>query len=630
MGGQVVLLIHGINSSGEWQDKARVILEPHFRCEVIRYRDYWLFGATKIYVWPWAFLFLVAFAWTAPAWLLAGILGAGSWFLLVDLLDYFLPQHQQQRPWLAPVLSLALAGAVFMWLNSVGVRRSPVNVLWVGSLTVLVCILFCECQWGPHWGAMIVAVLLAATGFFLPRWIALPDELVAWLTLAVLVTFLDEREYGSGSGSRGLVLYPLIVPVVVTALWLLSRSHLLTANVLAVSLLFMYALKEPWSRQARVLQKIHTRFDRISQLHDAPHLIAHSFGTFLSGTLLRDFVTVRVDRIILLGCVLDEAFDWPQLMQTPRRVATAVRNEKGQQDLVVKLAGMMRTVGNYLRRQVPWMQGLIAPRGLGRAGVDGFQPIGATIHEIASDWAECQPCLPPAQIAPIHNVSLVAYAHSTWDHSDINEHARQLWLPFLWRIAPQEHKELLDLCEQIKRFNTTPKNLKALRLARRELAERTWYWPALPSETTVPLPGQPLSWYVHDLLEECLLELPEYIRHTDFPEDKRNSLLALPLVQQMDALQSSGQQHVPIGIMHECEQAVLPLLPMVFGQVIAEGRAALGPVDGILENERQKRVCWLFPPVALGEAIIKALLGSPLLLHPNQPAVGPGGNGGGN
>src|SRR5262249_21705368 len=68
-----VMLIHGINSNGEWHTDVSKVLEPHFQCIPIRYRDYHFRGELKLFCWPWALP--LAFL---PAALASGCFGSES------------------------------------------------------------------------------------------------------------------------------------------------------------------------------------------------------------------------------------------------------------------------------------------------------------------------------------------------------------------------------------------------------------------------------------------------------------------------------------------------------------------------------------------------------------------------
>ena len=43
-----VVLVHGIDTAGNWQDRVEGVLTPHFDCVKIKYRDYRRFGALRL------------------------------------------------------------------------------------------------------------------------------------------------------------------------------------------------------------------------------------------------------------------------------------------------------------------------------------------------------------------------------------------------------------------------------------------------------------------------------------------------------------------------------------------------------------------------------------------------------
>jgi pimeloyl-ACP methyl ester carboxylesterase len=45
---RTVVTVHGINSDGDWQGRVKSVLEPHFRCETVRYYDYRRRGELKL------------------------------------------------------------------------------------------------------------------------------------------------------------------------------------------------------------------------------------------------------------------------------------------------------------------------------------------------------------------------------------------------------------------------------------------------------------------------------------------------------------------------------------------------------------------------------------------------------
>ena len=69
-----------------------------------------------------------------------------------------------------------------------------------------------------------------------------------------------------------------------------------------------------------------------------PNLIAHSFGTYISGRALRDLPWPYFNRIVLAGCVLDEDFPWAKIRKESSTRFLEVRNEMAARDNVARRA----------------------------------------------------------------------------------------------------------------------------------------------------------------------------------------------------------------------------------------------------------------------------------------------------
>jgi pimeloyl-ACP methyl ester carboxylesterase len=296
-----VLLVHGINSNGGWQDAVGHVLEPHFEVAKIRYWQYRWFGAFKLVFEPWSLV----------------LVGAATYFLAVRFLAI----------WLAVVSAVVIGSAA------------------------------------------------------------------AYLTAPIRRRMTMQRFVEEGGTSLGV-----------------------------------------------------TR----------PHIIAHSFGTFLTGWVLKSFPGVKARRIVLVGCVLREDFDWLDIYTRKTSAFDAIRNEWTNQDSVVRLAGL-------IRYRIP---------DFGQAGLTGFTPVPNWIHSVASPDFDCAPCTDKPD-ALIHNYDCSGLGHSDAFIGAI--HASRYWLPFLWARSPQEYGDLLDCCEAAaEAFENS--NLHDLRIAEDELMKTEWEW----------------------------------------------------------------------------------------------------------------------------------------------------------
>ena len=117
-----------------------------------------------------------------------------------------------------------------------------------------------------------------------------------------------------------------------------------------------------WGRD-KAIKGFRKMLDEHVNFTGKPHLIAHSFGTYLTGGILRRYATTDFDCIILTGSVLPRNFPWNKL--TDR--FSQVRNEVGTRDLVVFWAGIFGWIGG------------IRGTGFGAAGRKGFKTSSSSV-----------------------------------------------------------------------------------------------------------------------------------------------------------------------------------------------------------------------------------------------------------
>ena len=301
-----IVLLHGINTAGEWQDQARESLEPHFECVVVKYRYYRYLGATAVIV----------------------------------------------EPWLGLVAVLLLVLSV-----------SPLVGLGTRAALIL---------------SAIAAIAAAIAARFVRR---------AW-ALRICKRHIDG--------------------------------------------VFNSSTEVPGRRI---------------------HVIAHSFGTYITGTILRRFPDARIAKVILVGCILPSSFDWRRILQTNPFAFKHVRNEMGKSDWVVRLSGI---AGRVLSD-------------IGAAGLEGFS--GPEVHTLETPYAVCAQCGRGKAI--VHNIPFDFFGHS--DAFISGGHAVRFWLPELFGISAFEHAALLELC-QCAADAEDDQDWKTVALAELELSERVWHW----------------------------------------------------------------------------------------------------------------------------------------------------------
>lgn len=190
----------------------------------------------------------------------------------------------------------------------------------------------------------------------------------------------------------------------------------------------------------------------------APHVIAHSLGTYLIGRILRKFYDFKLDRIVLVGAVLPRKYPWSKILEDKDEAFTEVRNEVGQKDWVVKLVGATK-----------WFL-----LDLGNAGSKGFLGAKEMVHSNTTPSAPCNSCSGFPQNALIHNFMLKEYLHS--DCFLGPKHARDLWLPFLWGYTPEEFQDWIKFCWSATYALQEELEKDYIRFVKEKLLDRNWSW----------------------------------------------------------------------------------------------------------------------------------------------------------
>jgi hypothetical protein len=258
-------------------------------------------------------------------------------------------------------------------------------------------------------------------------------------------------------GPLKLVLEPWVLAVGGPVCLVLTATSILNRPWAIWGLVLLLAFVGAYIRRKKTLREVKATMDPYMVLGSpAPHLIAHSFGTYLSCRALALFGEIEFDRIILTGSVLRRGF-WNRL--APGRSASygTVRNEKCTRDRVAQLAFLM--------------YGFVP--GMGHSGFAGFRPQVKLVHDLADSWSVCSLCNEAESIAPVHNVP-----HPELGHSDLligRGHALRFWLPILWKIEPREYDEFIKLCRLAVALQEE-KDYKRLEKVERLLWRRKWHW----------------------------------------------------------------------------------------------------------------------------------------------------------
>jgi pimeloyl-ACP methyl ester carboxylesterase len=256
-------------------------------------------------------------------------------------------------------------------------------------------------------------------------------------------------------GALRLILEPWILFAGVLVLATLYMSRLIqtswfTWSLCVGGLLVIAHLGASFRRRA-VAKYVKEEIDKHRGPGERPHLIAHSFGTFLAGTLMMRYSDLRFDAVILAGCTLPTSYNWSRLKTG--YVSPRIRNEVARSDWVLRTAAVFR-----------WII-----RGMGNAGIYGFRARG--VHSIATPDSQCsiRGC---NGRSGVHNVR-VPFGHS--DHFVGRGHTETFWLPFLWNIDGAEYRHFLEMC-RLAADLTKARDWQRLEPVERALTETRWDW----------------------------------------------------------------------------------------------------------------------------------------------------------
>jgi hypothetical protein len=194
-----------------------------------------------------------------------------------------------------------------------------------------------------------------------------------------------------------------------------------------------------------------------------PHVIAHSFGTFMTMRVLK-LPETRFERVILVGSVVPRDYDWSALFANGRVAFSSLQHEVGSKDSVVQLVGYVRWL-----YPVRWFS-----HELGDGGYRGLTP-GERVHPTSGSWAECaEGCETEPLQGVVHNVPLGELAHSDTFLGPL--HAKRLWLPYLWGYSPREFDRFVNLCCDVATTIADGLAPWRLELLLEELADAEWTW----------------------------------------------------------------------------------------------------------------------------------------------------------
>jgi hypothetical protein len=447
----LVVTVHGINTDGEWQRIVQELLTPH--CDFLHYHygGYRYAGFLRQYLSPtlcFAIIALLSF-WLSGALAISPAPAANP------------PSQAQQRlgiPWPWDTwLAIGLAVLAAWWLaNALRPRRITTwlpewSLPWLRSLLAWIAACFGLIM-GPWRQFAFGGLALPVAGLLLVT-VAEADrdpwlKLTGWLGRAIAYVKAQ-------AAPLGFALIAVSLGLAIASTGLLSAQQLTSAvwmGVLAILAIMSLAAAYGFA----ILQRARQADDFLRYLntnlaaanHRPVHLIAHSFGTFLTGEALRRpaKLTPEFDRIIMVGSVLPRDFQWHSEgdARKLREKVNQVRNEVGGRDAVVSV----------IRWFEKWNWGWLR---FGYAGIVGYDRVADSdlVHNIENSLDFCEECVIHEQVRKrrVHNVFLPTFRHS--DAFAVRERTSRLWLPYLLGLDAWEYWNFRYMCAKAATYETT-------------------------------------------------------------------------------------------------------------------------------------------------------------------------------
>ena len=212
---------------------------------------------------------------------------------------------------------------------------------------------------------------------------------------------------------------------------------------------FVIAMLVSTLRRIRTLRKVKKALDDLTSTGKSPHVIAHSFGTYLLGCIIAHWSDIRIDHVIFIGCVLKRKTPWSSYLKKNPKAVRRIRNEMATGDLTAWLAVIF--------------YGLFP--GLGHAGVVGFSDLSHYVDPNSGCGVECTML--------VHNVRLGRLGHR--DVFEGRGHAQRFWLPFLWGLDPTDFEEFIEMCLLAEQCDLEGDHYR-LGIIEDELRNRRWRW----------------------------------------------------------------------------------------------------------------------------------------------------------
>ena len=284
-------------------------------------------------------------------------------------------------------------------------------------------------------------------------------------------------DYYKSLGFIKIFFSPMVILITMIVLIVLAfLGHLHTRFFFIVCILgIILSLIIAWFRRHLTLNKFQNDVSLLTSEGDTPHhIIAHSFGTYLTGRALIKWDDTSFNHMILVGCVLHHRFRWKKLLADRPEAFVRVRNEVARKDIVARAAFLAQGIVSSLGYS--GFSGFVEGDGFIRRMISKLYSINSSPTDSVKRYQNVKspnhfPMMSRDTI--LYNVICKKLGHS--DCFISKNYILNYWLPFFFQIDHREFRKFISFCVKLDRFDKAHNNEKFLRI-QEQFIDQYWEW----------------------------------------------------------------------------------------------------------------------------------------------------------
>jgi len=106
----------------------------------------------------------------------------------------------------------------------------------------------------------------------------------------------------------------------------------------------VFRLIFPWWRERKIKEFQEFYLDIRKRYNEIPHLVCHSFGSYIFFKSIQKYEEIKFDKVIMVGSILDPNIKWDEFFK--KKQINKMLHEYGKKDWIVKFAKFLEDGGN--------------------------------------------------------------------------------------------------------------------------------------------------------------------------------------------------------------------------------------------------------------------------------------------